>query len=359
MPNFEKPRVIVDASPLRYLNTGLGQFTFHLLRELELLSPLDYNLFALVHPKYRDLVPKEIQIEGASWLRRHAPAGIHRYLYGPCAVWHMTTENARHIGIPRKAAFVLTIHGLHFLDEESEEKATLQLMKVQELINRAEVITVVSEFTASLVKEKLNIGGRRIQVIPNGVSFGAEPPRIPDWAPRKKFLFAIGTFFKRKNLHVIVSMMKLLPEYALVLAGDANHDYGNFIVDMIKEEGLQDEVIVPGEITDSEKSWLYENGKALLFPSVSEGFGIPIIEAFQKGTPVFCSRYGSLPEIGGELAYYWDNFDPQQMAAQVKKRLDGASVDEEKRKNYARQFTWSSAAKTYSGIYSDLLKERK
>ena len=359
MPNFEDPRVIIDASPLRYLNTGLGQFSFHLLRELELISRPDYNLFALVHPKYRDLVPKEIRIERATWLRRHAPVGIQPYLYRHCNVWHMTTENTRHIGIPKEAALVLTIHGMHFLDEESEEEATIQLMKMQKLINRAEVIAVVSTFTASLVNEKLNMGGRRIQVIPNGVSFGAEPPRIPDWAPRKKFLFAIGTFFKRKNLHVIVSMMKLLPEYALVLAGDANQDYGKFIVEMIKEEGLQDEVIVPGEITDSEKSWLFENGKALLFPSVSEGFGIPIIEAFQRGAPVFCSRYGSLPEIGGELAYYWDNFDPQQMADRVIERLKGASVDEEKRKNYARQFAWSSAAKTYMGIYSDLLKESK
>lgn len=356
MPNFDQSKILIDASPLRYLNTGLGQFTFHLLDELSLLSMSDCRLVAVVHPQYRGLVPKGILIKEATWLHRHAPLGVQRHLYGPCKIWHMTTENTRLTGTPSNAALVLTVHGLHFLDEESEKIAELQLKNIQKLVNQAEVITVVSAYTANLMRERLNMGSRAIRIIPNGVSFSDSLLAKPVWAPQKKFLFSIGTFFKRKNLHVLIPMMKLLPDYTLVLAGDTHHDYGAFVFDRIKEEGMEDSIVVTGEISNVETNWLYENGEALLFPSVSEGFGIPLIESFQKGTPVFCSRFGSLPEVGSDHAYYWDNFDPQQMANLVKEKLPETSMAARtERIKYASQFTWSSVAKAYMDIYRSLL----
>ncbi|MDZ4716482.1 MAG: glycosyltransferase family 1 protein [Cytophagales bacterium] len=356
MPNFDRPRVIVDASPLRYLHTGLGQFSYHLLHELSVIPTPHYHLEALVHPRYQSLVPQGIQVKAASWLRRHAPQRIQPYMYGQCRVWHMTTENTRLTGTPTKAALVLTIHGLHFLDEETPSVAEHKLRGVQALVNQAEVITAVSQHTATLVRQTLDVRNKTIRVIPNGISFSGSTGLPPAWAPQKKFLFSVGTFFERKNLHVLIPMMKLLPEFTLILAGDFHHDYGTKVLDLIRAQEMGGQIITPGEISDVEKNWLYENGEALVFPSVSEGFGIPLLEAFHHGKPVFCSRFGSLPEVGKTYAYYWDDFQPEHMASLVAAKLRAAATEEQaERRKYAGQFSWSVTAGAYHEIYTALL----
>lgn len=352
----ETTRIVIDSSPLRYLNTGLGQFTFHLLQELSALPFAEAKLCSLVHPCYAHLVPRGIAIEPATWLRRHASRGVQRHLYRACKVWHMTTENTRLTGVPRGASVVLTIHGLHFLDESPREEADRELADVQMLVESASVITVVSAFTADLVRQRLDVRNKSVHVIPNGVDRKAIASSTPSWAPKGKFLFSIGTFFARKNFHVLIPMMNFLPEYTLILAGDAGHDYGAKVRAWVQAANLQDRILMPGEVTEGEKQWLYSQAEALVFPSISEGFGIPLIEAFQHGKPVFCGRYGSLPEIGKDYAWFWDNFDPESMATQVREKLSlEPTVSRSIRVDYAAGFSWAAAARRYQEIYRSLL----
>lgn len=356
MPNPEAARIVIDSSPLRYLNTGLGQFTFHLLHELSVLPFPDAKLCSLVHPRYAHLVPKGLAIEQATWLRRHASAAVQRHLYRACKVWHMTTENTRLTGVPKGTSVVLTIHGLHFLDESPADEASRELADVQKLVNSASVITVVSAFTADLVRNRLDVKSKPIQVIPNGIARQEIAPSTPTWAPKGKFLFSIGTFFSRKNFHVLIPMMKFFPEYTLILAGDNGHDYGDKVRTLVSDAAVENRILMPGEVTEGEKRWLYSQAEALVFPSVSEGFGIPLIEAFQQGTPVFCGRYGSLPEIGKDHAWYWDNFEPESMATRMREKLLLESTTSRlARVNYAAGFSWAAAAQEYQKIYRSLL----
>lgn len=356
MQSPDRPSIIIDGSPLRYLYTGLGQFTYHLLEEFGKRAVSGAQLTALVHPRYAERVPPGMPWMAANWFRRHSPSVLQPFLYPACRIWHMTTENTRLTGIPAGAKLILTIHGLHFLDEASPSEAALELSHVQSLVDRAEVITVVSQFTRDLVKEKLKTGSRIIEVIPNGVSQSQITASRPVWAPSRRFLFAVGTFFARKNFLALLPMMKHLQDFDLVVAGDANREYGNEVRAAISSQGLQARVVIPGEITDGEKRWLYENGEAYLFPSVSEGFGIPVIEAFFQGKPVFCSRHGSLPEVGSTYAYYWDEMTPEKMAGIVLAGLGSENQGrQEARKSYAKAFTWERAADGYRKIYSSLL----
>ena len=113
-----------------------------------------------------------------------------------------------------------------------------------------------------------------------------------------------------------------------------------------------------GEIIEAEKIWLYQHGEALVFPSISEGFGIPLIESFYYGKPVFCGRYGSLPEVGGEHAFYWENFDAVEMAAMVKNQLaDDRAEKKSARMEYARHFSWNNTAKAYLNLYWNVLNK--
>ena len=357
MLNIERSKIIFDASPLRYLHTGLGQFSFSLLNEFEKLARNDFEIFALVHSNYQSLVPQGIQIEKATFLRRHGPELMQQLLYNRCNLWHITTENTRLTGIPRSAQVILTIHGLHFLDEKNDETAARHLVKVQRLLDKANAITAVSHFTANLVKEKLDVKDKEVEVIYNGISFADEAPTLPSWAPDGKFIFSIGTFFQRKNLSVLLPMMNYLTDFKLVLAGDDLHPQGDFIRAEIVRLGLQASVIITGEITEREKIWLYRQGEALVFPSISEGFGIPLIESFYYGKPVFCGRYGSLPEVGAEHAFFWENFDPMQMSAMVQKELDEDRQEKKlARMEYARGFSWNNTAKQFLNLYGRMLK---
>lgn len=356
MRSPESPCIVIDGSPLRYLYTGLGQFTHHLLAELGKRSPAGMRLKALVHPGYTNRVPPGMPWIPAHWFRRHAPTIVQPFLYPDCHVWHMTTENTRLTGIPSAAKLILTIHGLHFLDESPPEEASRELAHVQALVDRASVITVVSQFTETLVRRKLRIGSRIIEVIPNGISQSKVEAQKPTWAPARKFLFTVGTFFARKNYLALLPMMKLLPDFDLVIAGDANREYGHRVRERIASAGLQSQVLMPGEVTEGEKQWLFKNGEAYLFPSVSEGFGIPVIETFFEGKPVFCSRHGSLPEVGASHAYYWDTLDAAAMAQVVSNGLSAESQDRiNARRHYAAAFTWERAADGYRKIYSSLI----
>lgn len=349
-------RIIIDGSSLRYLHTGLGQFSFHLLKELARLQFSEGSMAVVAHPDCKRLVPEGIGWVPANWLRRHAPDWIQGHLYPSCAAWHMTSENSRLTGIPPGASLVLTIHGMHFLDEFSEEASSKELRRIQQLVDRAAVIVTVSRFTADLVRSKLQLAGKRLEVIPNGIAQVPVEEIRPSWAPDQRFVFSVGTFFHRKNFHVLIPMMKYLPEFRLVLAGDFRHAYGEDVRRVIQQEGLEDRVLLPGEVSEGEKQWLFSHGDAFLFPSLSEGFGIPILEAFHAGKPVFCSRAGSLPEVGGEHAAYWDSFAPEYMAERVRSGLAQEKPElSMARKLYATRFTWASVAEDYLKIYRSLL----
>lgn len=348
--------VIFDASPLRYLRTGLGQFAYQLLTEFSQVDTGSLDIRALVHPAFMSLVPSELSRIPASWLRRHSPPVLQQFLYPPVQLWHMTTENTRMTGVPDHAKIILTIHGLHFLDEEPAEIAQKELKKVQRLVNRAHAITTVSHFTAELVKRKLRLDGKPLEVIHNGIFHGKSSGKRPSWAPSGKFFFSVGTFFARKNFQALLPMMQLMPAFQLVLAGDHNRPYGKMIVEEIHRLNLDRTVIVPGEITEDEKYWLYENGEALLFPSLSEGFGIPVIEALAMGTPVFSSRSGSLPEVGQHYANYWDHFDPEYMARVVEQNMETENPEKRLRRvDYARGFSWQRTAKQYLNFYRSVI----
>jgi glycosyltransferase involved in cell wall biosynthesis len=359
MPSTKRAKVFFDASSLRYLHTGLGQFEFNLLKEFATASNPGFELSALVHPAHSRHVPAGINALPTTWLRRHSPASFQKHLYPRCDVWHITDENTRLTGIAPAAKVILTIHGLHFLDEDEPVVAQQKLQRVQRLVKRAAVITAVSEFTAKLIAANLDVRGKEIKVIANGISLPEashlHAPR-PSWAPQGKFIFAVGTFFKRKNFHVLIPMMKYLPEVTLVLAGDDKRDYGRHVKKEIEVAGLTNRILMPGEISESEKIWLYQQGEAMMFPSVSEGFGIPVIECFSFGKPVLCSRYGSLPEVGGNYASYWDDFDPATMAKMVTQTLSQENASKnESRMSYARTFTWSKSAAAYLDLYRSLI----
>ena len=110
-------------------------------------------------------------------------------------------------------------------------------------------------------------------------------------------------------------------------------------------------------MTESDKAWYYKNCAAFVFPSIAEGFGLPVIEAMHFGKPVFLSKFTSLPEVGGNAAYYFDNFDAKHMQQIFKEGMQDfiARNRADEMLAQADKFSWEQAANQYLELYSECL----
>ena len=144
----------------------------------------------------------------------------------------------------------------------------------------------------------------------------------------------------------------------LVISG-LRYPYENEIMDAAKWWKVADRIHITGPVSEAAKDWYMRNCRAFVFPSLAEGFGLPVIEAMTYGKPVFLSRRTSLPEIGGDKAFYFnEEFDPDGMKKEFSEGMalyDSGVVSKEDIIAHARRFSWDNAAGQYVQIYKSLL----
>ncbi len=237
---------------------------------------------------------------------------------------------------------------------------------LRQALVRAARIIVLSEYTASQITEHCPVERTRIRVIPAGVDL-PEITIAPEECLRERerltgkgnhILLAVGVLDTRKNTINALRALKLLPEnYRLVLAG--GNGYGSEAIHaFIASQRLESRVRVLGYVPAEQLPVLYQAASAFLFPSLEEGFGLPLLEAMAYGLPVVASRSSSLPEVGGDAALYIDPCDPCDIASKLVSAVESPSLREElirKGLNRARQFPWKRAAEETLKVYDELL----
>lgn len=251
---------------------------------------------------------------------------------------------------------LLTIHDLNYRYEKSSRKALAYDKKVQQRVDIADHIVTISNYAKQDILSHLDVKDKPIDVIYNGCCF-FEGNKIesPIYKPEREYIFSIGTILRKKNFHVLPALLTN-NDLELIIAGNPS-PYSEIILSEAKKFGVQDRVKLLGAISDAEKDWYYRNCKAFAFPSIAEGFGLPVIEALHYGKPTFISRHTSLPEVGREHCFYFDyDFNPIKM----RKELDEGLEQFEQRDvnlqiEYAHSFSWQNATDQYCKIYSSLL----
>ncbi|MDB5002325.1 MAG: hypothetical protein JWQ34_550 [Mucilaginibacter sp.] len=148
----------------------------------------------------------------------------------------------------------------------------------------------------------------------------------------QSYILHVGSMFKRKNIPALIYAFNEVkksgyPELKLVLAGPTpstqiDNDY-KLIVNAIDETKLQSEVVLTGYLPDAALAELYKNALMYVFPSINEGFGIPVLEAFSYNLPVLVANNTCLPEIGGDAVLPFDPFDTTDISAKIKQVLEG------------------------------------
>ena len=178
--------------------------------------------------------------------------------------------------------------------------------------------------------------------------------KAPPEAGSGQFLLCVGTLEPRKNLATLLRAMQRLPDAVkLIVAGADGWGEGD-VGALANELGVRERVTFVGRVNDDELDALYRGARALVMPSLSEGFGLPVLEAMARGTPVVCSASGSLPEIAGDAALMQPPLDEEGLARNLLSiwRDDVLHADLSRRGlARASQFSWDRAAAETMAVY--------
>lgn len=356
------PTLFIDAERLRDLNSGLGQVCLHLGHELVRQQPPNWNLTFLV-PKGQTGVFGPARAGGpveyveASWLRKV-------WIPGQFDVWHCLHQDSAYLPRSGQGKLMLTIYDLNFLEraDYSDAKKARRLARLQRKINRAALLTAGSNYTAAVVRQHLHVpASLPFPVVHTGVAVNpaGAPDKLPADSPirpftESPFFLFVGVIHPKKNVHTLLPLLEAFPDYRMVLAGPNGHPYAQHIREQAEQLGVADRLLLPGAVDETTKLWLYAHCEAFLFPSLSEGFGLPVAEAMTFGKPVFISNLTSLPDVGGKEAYYFESFEPESMAKVLHDGLHDFgqnSLRQERLIKRAAGFTWPSVAGAYWQLY--------
>ncbi len=245
-------------------------------------------------------------------------------------------------------------------------KHRLDIARQVSALRGAVVITAVSEHTKKDVIRFANVDPDKVHVISQGVDADFRPGVTGGLARfdlPEKFILNVGGIDWRKNMNLLFdsfsALVKQYPEYHLVITGDIESDpqYIRF-TSSLKEKSLEPRVHAVGYVTHQELVSLYNRAEVFFYPSLYEGFGLPVLEAMACGTPVISTNRSSIPEVAGKAACLLDPDEPESFTQALislvesdaeKARLSKAGIDR------AAGFSWDRCAtETYKALVSAL-----
>ncbi|MBE5320616.1 glycosyltransferase family 4 protein [Pedobacter sp. MR2016-19] len=274
-------------------------------------------------------------------------------------VVHLSDQTCRLRPSKVNAKKIMTVHDMNkvHLKFSKPHRIQVYLKKLGKLIAQCDKIVCISQFVANDVKQYFPESANKISVIYNGADkLVSDENHQPAFKPGKKFLFTIGLLSVQKGFHLLPALLKD-NNFELVISGRET-PHKQRILEEAEKYNCLDRVHITGPISDEDKAWYYKNCDAFLFPSVAEGFGLPVIEAMHFGKPVFLSKFTSLPEVGGDVAYYFDNFEPEHMQEVFNKGMSDFAKNNRVKEAIAQaeKFSWEIAANQYLNLYQECLK---
>ncbi len=223
----------------------------------------------------------------------------------------------------------------------------------------ADMVVAVSEETRQAIIERFGIAPEKVKVVYNGYIALPEPETIE--VPEKYFLYP-GTLKARKNIPNILRAFaffkeKHTGEFSLLITGKTGGAYYEELYALIDKLDIGGAVRFTGYVSDAQLSYLYRHTQAVVFPSLLEGFGMPVLEGMEAGVPVITSNTGALAEVTGSAALLVDPHNPEAIAQAMRRVIDdSAAVQMLVEKGYVRaqEFSWEKAGEEYIKLLKNL-----
>lgn len=219
------------------------------------------------------------------------------------------------------------------------------------VVRRGARIATVSEFSATELSTVLTLGRDRLILAPPAATLAStERAPVAD-VPPGQYLLTVGTLAPHKNLVPVISALAAAG-HLVVCAGTAGTKQ------VFAEAGLpqSESLVALGRVSDEELLWLYRNARALIFPSLYEGFGLPAVEAQQAGCVVIASSNGPLPEVLRQSALFASADDPSSFVRQARRLAESPHLAADLRRRgmlNARRFRWADTAAALSAAVQD------
>jgi glycosyltransferase involved in cell wall biosynthesis len=296
---------------------------------------------------------------------RHSPPPAfgnvrRRLLYPPLPLFRADILHAlnqrvdAHLWAPAKC-IVSTFHDLFVITGEYSSPAFRARFQRQAsaAARHSDRVIAVSHFTAAQVASLLHFDRDRIDVVHHGVRLPVETP-----SSRDNMILCVGAIQIRKNIVRLVSAFERLPSsWRLVLAGSPRGYGAESIIDHIAASPARERITLAGYVSQAELSSLYQRASIFAFPSLDEGFGIPVLEAMAYGIPVVTSNRSALPEVAGDAAILIDPYDVDALHSALRALVDNVELrDKYSAAGRARAelFSWDAAVRRTHAVYEKL-----
>jgi glycosyltransferase involved in cell wall biosynthesis len=380
----KQPVVGIDVTSALAQQAGIGRYTRELVSALVRKDrSIEYLLFSASQPSWDLLAnrfPADAKVRYQQslfserwlyriWYRLRLPIPVQTFtgdidlFYSPDFVLPPVRDE-----IPT----ILTVHDLSFI--HYPETFTPSLRKylnkvVPKSVKRASHILADSQTTKEDISNTWQIDEKKITVLYSGVDNTFRPPadKLHLANVREKYdlgeepyLFSVSTIQPRKNYQMLIRAFRSVADefpHKLVIAGGMGWLYEETLEE-VKTQGLESRVLFLGFVDDEDLPALYSDATLFVFPSLYEGFGLPILEAMACGVPVVVSSSSCMPEVAGEAALILPPQDQEAWSSAIRDILD----DPSRRARMvaggflrARQFSWSQGAEQLSGLIHQLL----
>jgi glycosyltransferase involved in cell wall biosynthesis len=366
-------KILVDYRPALRERTGVGEYVHRLVQAYGAAYPGEITAFTSSWKDRPD--PALAAALGVPVVDRRVPVGLlnllwHRAGWPPIETLAGEADvvHAPHpLLIPaRRAAQVITIHDLFFLTHRDSTRAEIRRDYADLAAahaRRAHAVVTSTEHGRGIVHTELSVPLDRIYVC---------PPGAPAWTPRAAvrpapggYMLFVGTLEPRKNIGALLDAYELLigrrrPVPELLLAGRATPAADAWL-QRIQRSPLSGHVRHLGYVADDQRARLYAGARAVVMPSLDEGFGFPALEAMSVGVPVIAASRGALPEVVGDAGWLVDPTDLEALAAAIDTvATDDAAAAHAASAGVARAatFTWDRAAATLHRAYADAIVRR-
>ncbi len=360
-------RIAVDGLPLCVRSAGVATYTRELLAALAEQLDAEIQVFCppWPRPRFPD-TPSRLRLRRSPaypLVMEHPLPSLAGLLQLEAALGEVDVFHSTAYALPRRrrCPVVCTVHDLALLRYPHLGTAPMRSLVERTVAQLAEVdmVIAVSQATRDDLIELGNVDPQRVRVVYNGVAPHFQP--ISRSAPATPYVLHVGTIEPRKNLanlmrgFAIAIARENLPHHLVLAGADGWGDED--LPALAAQLGIADRIDRRGWVDPTQLPDLYGSAAVFAYPSLYEGFGLPVLEAMACGTPVLTSDRGALAEVAGSAALLCNPNDPESIARGLTEILtdrDRAATLTDRGRERASQFSWTRCATETLRVYRDL-----